>query len=119
MQAALSTDTNSSNWSPLTCNVPAKSAQVKRLKKTPLPGFSSSALRVSVDVVELNPIGDRTAGMLQMAVRAWLLERADHAVNHALLLWAVRRNKLLTQAITAPQGCVVAAGKDETVVTSQ
>ena len=54
-----------------------------------------------------------------MAVRALLLERADHAVNHAVLLWAERRNKLLTQAITAPQGCVVEAGKDGAVVTSQ
>jgi len=67
-------------------------------------------------VVELNPISDRAAGMLQrfeaMTMHALLLERADHALDHPVLLRAVRRDELLTQVIAAHQGCVIAARKD-------
>ena len=42
----------------------------------------------------LNPVGDRTTGMLQrfeaMTMHALLLERADHPLDHAALLGAVR-----------------------------
>ena len=74
-------------------------------------------------IIELNPVGDRTAGMLQgfkaMAVQAWLLERADHALNYPVLLWGVRRDELLPQTITAHQGRVVSARKDQAVVASK
>lgn len=74
-------------------------------------------------VVELNPVGDCTAGMLQrfeaMSVHALLLERADHAFDHPVLLWAVRRDELLTQAITPYPGRVIAAREDQTVVAAK
>jgi len=66
-------------------------------------------------VVELNPVSDCPASVLQdfeaMPVHALLLERADHALDHAVLLRAVLRDELLAQAITAHQGRVVAARK--------
>lgn len=74
-------------------------------------------------VVELDPIGNHAAGMLQrleaMAVYALLLERADDALDHPVPLRAMRRDELLTQTVAAYQGRVVAAREDPPVVVSQ
>ena len=79
-------------------------------------GFHLQRLVGPSMVVELNPISNRATGVLQrleaMAVHALLLERADHALDHAVLLRAVRRDELLTWAIPPYQGRVVVAGKD-------
>src|SRR3546814_4976067 len=48
-------------------------------------------------VVELDPVADHPAGVLlgfkAMTVRALLLERPDDALDHAVLLRAVRRDR--------------------------
>ena len=42
-------------------------------------------------IVEADPVGDDARGVLDaleaMAVNAWLLEGADDALDHAVLLW--------------------------------
>ena len=71
-------------------------------------------------VVKANPVTDDTAGVLQrldaVVVSALLLERADDTLDHAVLLWAVRRDELLAQPVAPHQGCVVPAGKHQVVV---
>ena len=58
-------------------------------------------------VVKQDPIADHSAGVLQsfeaVPMCALLLDRPDDALNHAVLLRAVRRNELLTQAVTLHQ----------------
>ncbi len=58
-------------------------------------------------MVELNPVCNHTADMLQdfeaVTVYALLLERSNHALDHAVLLRAMRRNELLVQSVTAHQ----------------
>lgn len=54
-----------------------------------------------------------------MTMHALLFERANHALDHPVLLCAVQRDELLAQAVTAHHDCVVAARKDQAVVASQ
>lgn len=74
-------------------------------------------------VVKADPIADHAVGVLQgfesVAVHALVFERADHALDHAVLLRAVRGDELLLQAIALDQGCVAAAGEHQAVVRSQ
>ncbi|AJX32874.1 Uncharacterised protein [Burkholderia oklahomensis] len=53
-------------------------------------------------VVKLDPVGNGAAGMLQrleaVSVYALLFERADDALDHSVLLRAVRRDELLPRA---------------------
>ena len=52
-------------------------------------------------VVEADPVGDGAGRVLNaveaLAMDALLFERPDHALDHAVLLRAVRRDELLTQ----------------------
>lgn len=61
-------------------------------------------------VVKLDPVGNGAAGMLQrleaVSVYALLLERADHALDHSVLLRTVRRDERLPQTVTAYQSRV-------------
>ena len=54
-------------------------------------------------VVKLNPVGNHPAGVLQsfepMPMHALLFKHAYHSLNHAVLLWTVRRDELLPQAM--------------------
>src|SRR5690242_20966752 len=50
---------------------------------------------------------------------ALLLESADQALDHAVLLRAVRRDELLLQAVAAYQRGVAAAGEYQTVVRAK
>lgn len=56
-------------------------------------------------VVELNPLGNRAACLLQglepMAVRALRFPRADHSFDHTVLLTAMRRDELLSQTVAS------------------
>ena len=74
-------------------------------------------------VVPTDPVRNHSAGVLQgfkpVAMNALVLERADHALNHAILLRAVRRDELLLQAVAFDQGRVAAAGKNQAVVRPQ
>lgn len=67
-------------------------------------------------VVKLDPVGNGAAGMLQrleaVSVYALLFERADHALDHSVLLRTVRRDERLPQTVTAYQSRVVAADED-------
>lgn len=71
-------------------------------------------------VVKADPVCDHTAGVLQgfesVAVHALVLERADHALDHAVLLRAVRGDELLLQPIAFDQGRVAAAREHQAVV---
>lgn len=53
-----------------------------------------------------------------MSTKPWAIhfERSDHALDHAVLLRAVRGDELLLQAIAFDQGRVAAAGEHQTVV---
>ena len=74
-------------------------------------------------VVELDPVADYSAGVLQgfeaVSMRALLLDRADDALDHAVLLLAVRRDELLAQAVALDQARVVAAGEHQAVIRAQ
>jgi len=71
-------------------------------------------------VVELDPVANDTAGMLQsleaVAVDALLLQRPDHPLHQAVLLRGVGRDEFLLQAIAFDQRRVTAAGEDQAVV---
>src|SRR3546814_16556112 len=74
-------------------------------------------------VVELDPVADHPAGVLlgfnALPVRALLLERPDDALDHAVLLRAVRRDEFLVQAVALHVARVVASGEQQAVVLSQ
>ena len=74
-------------------------------------------------VVPANPICNHAAGVLQgfepVAVHALVLERSNHTLDHAVLLWAVRADELLLQIVAPDQGRVVSAGEYQPVVRSQ
>ncbi len=73
----------------------------------------------SAVVIEADPVSDDPRSMLDaleaVAVNALLLERPDDALDHAVLLGAVRRDELLLQAVTSDQRREVAAGEDQIV----
>jgi len=54
-------------------------------------------------VVKADPVRDHAAGMLQgveaVAVHALVFEGSDHALDHAILLRAVRGDEFLLQAV--------------------
>nr|WP_245965225.1 hypothetical protein [Sinirhodobacter hankyongi] len=64
-------------------------------------------------IVEADPVGDDAGRVLDafeaVPVNALLLERSDDALDHAVLLRAMRGDELLFQAIAADQGGEVAA----------
>jgi len=74
-------------------------------------------------VVELDPVADHAAGVLQgfeaVAVDALLLQRANHPLHEAVLLRGVGRDEFLLQAIAFDQRRVTAAGEDQAVVRTQ
>ena len=70
-------------------------------------------------VVESNPVSDHALALEAVAMRALLLECQYHALQHSVLLWAVRRNEFLLQTIAAYQASVVAAGEDQVVARAQ
>jgi hypothetical protein len=47
------------------------------------------------------------------------LQGPDHALHRAVLLGAMRRDKLLLQILAPNQSCVGPAGEDKTVVRAQ
>ena len=69
------------------------------------------------------PVSDCSVCVCQtlepLPVNALLSQRADETLHHAVLLRAVRRDKLLLQAIASHQRCVVARCENETVVAAQ
>ena len=74
-------------------------------------------------VVEVNPVPDEATGVLQgleaMPMHVLLLERADHALDQAVLLRAVGRDELLAQPVAPDQGREAAAGEDQPIVRTQ
>ena len=74
-------------------------------------------------VVKADPVSDRSACVLQrlepMPVRALLFQGSNHALDHAVLLGAVRCDEFLAQAIASNQGRVASAGEHKAVVGSQ
>lgn len=74
-------------------------------------------------VVEADPITERARRVLDafeaLAVNALLLQRPDHALDHAVLLRAVRGDELLLESIAADRRRVAPRCKDQPVVGSQ
>lgn len=74
-------------------------------------------------VVEADPVADDAVGVLDaleaVPVNALLLERPDDALDHAVLLRAMRGDELLFQAIAADQRREVAACEDQPIVRPQ
>ena len=67
-------------------------------------------------IVEADPVTDGAGRMLDaveaLAVDALLLQSADYALDHAVLLRAVRRDELLLQAVAFDQGGVFPTGEE-------
>ena len=74
-------------------------------------------------VVKPNPVTDDSIGMLQgfkpLTMNTLLFQSSDHALYHPVLLRAVRRDELLSQAIASDQGREASAGEDQAIVRSQ
>lgn len=74
-------------------------------------------------VVKADPVCNHVAGVLQgleaVAVYALVLERSDHALDHAVSLRAVRGDELLLQAVAFDQCRIAAAGEHLAVVRPQ
>lgn len=54
-----------------------------------------------------------------LTMDALLFQRPDHALEHAILLGAVRGDELLLQAVAADQGRELAGGQNQAVVRAQ
>lgn len=74
-------------------------------------------------LVKADPVADGACCALRAveapAMDALFLQRSDSALDHAVLLGAMRRDELLAQSIAADQGCVFPAGKNQPVVQPQ
>ena len=74
-------------------------------------------------IVEADPVADGACCVLDaveaLAMDALLLQCPDHALDHAVLLWAVWGDELLLQPVAANQRCELAAGKNQAVVRPQ
>jgi hypothetical protein len=82
--------------------------------------FIPRAWRGPPCVVESHPVADDAAGVLQglepVSMYALLFQGSDQSFHHAVLLWAVRRDELLSQASAVNQRDVAAGGEDQAVV---
>ncbi len=74
-------------------------------------------------VVEADPLCDDTRGVLlsfkAMTMHALLFQSTDDPFDHAVLLWAVRRDELLSKTKTTHEARVGPRGKNEPVVRPQ
>ena len=74
-------------------------------------------------VVEADPLCDDARGVLlgleAMTVYALLLQGSDDALDHSVLLRAMRRDELLPEAITAHEARIGPRGEHQPVVGSQ
>src|SRR5690625_7303860 len=74
-------------------------------------------------IVKGDPVTDSSASMLNafeaLSVRALFFKRTNNTFHHAVLLWAMRCNKFLSQAITAHQRSVMARSKNQAVIRTQ
>lgn len=71
-------------------------------------------------IVELDPVGQHAAGMLEgfeaMPVNALLFDRANHALDQTILLRTVGCDEFLLEPIPAHQRRIAATRKDEPIV---
>lgn len=102
------------------CNDPAVSAQVRPLRHRPQRGSSCPAPGGASAVVELDTVSDHPhcvlLGLEAVPVDTLLLQDANDALDHAVLLRAVLCNELLIQSIVAYLPGGVSAGEDRAVV---
>jgi len=95
------------------CNDPAVSAQLKPLKRTPRGGLHAECLVRSAVVVGLDPVADDThreaLDLEAVPVHTLLPQGSNQALEHAVLLRAVRGDEFLLQAVDA-------TGEDQAVV---
>ena len=67
-------------------------------------------------IVEGNPVTQHAAGMLDgfkaVTMHTLFLDRTDKSFDHAVLLWAMRRNELLLQPVALDQSRVAAGRED-------
>ena len=74
-------------------------------------------------VVEADPVSDDAGGVLEafkaVPVDTLFLQRTDDALDHAVLLRAVRGDKLLAKSIASDELGVGPAGKNQPVVASK
>jgi len=71
-------------------------------------------------VVEADPLSDDARGVLlsfkAMTMDALLFQSTDNALDHAVLLWAVRGDELLLEAVTAHEAREGPRGKDQPII---
>jgi hypothetical protein len=83
-------------------------------------GFHGERVVQVPRVAERDPVTDcvhHTPDAVEaLAKGATLLKRSDHALDHAILLRAVRRDELMLEAAAANQGRMFSAGEDQLVI---
>jgi len=96
------------------CIDPAAPAQVRPLTHVPKRESSPSTPCADAGGCKSNQVTNDPAGVVQalepVSMHALLLERSNHAFEHAILLRAMRGNELLTQPVAPHQGCVMVTG---------
>jgi len=74
-------------------------------------------------VVEADPFSDDARGVFlsieAVTMHTLLFQSPDNALDHAVLLWAVRGDELLSKPITAHETRVGPRGEDEAVIRPQ
>lgn len=86
-------------------------------------GIHFQRLMKALLVVEGDPISNHPCSVQlaleTMPVHALPLQRPDHSLHHAVLLLAMWRDELPSQAIAAHQSRVIPSGKHQATVRSQ
>ena len=71
-------------------------------------------------IVKLYPVAQHSIGMLQafetVTVNALFFNGASQPFHHTVLVWAMRRDEFLLQAITAHQCGIFPTGKHQSIV---
>ncbi len=74
-------------------------------------------------VVEGDPVSNHpqsvNLALKALSMRALLLQGPYNAFEHPVLLWAVRGDELLLQAVAVYQSGVVATGEDQAIVRTK
>lgn len=102
------------------CNGPAEPAQLTPLMRMLLRGLHAERLIRSPAVIELDPVANHAAGMLQrlkaVPMYTLLFQGPDQPLDQPVLLRSMWRDELLPQSVAAHERSIAANGEDQAVI---